>query len=162
MPEMRFERTAQRAARAVYGSIIALAVIIALEDTSASALEVVAASIGAVVAAMLAEGYAEYVAQVIRQRRYATRTELVQNFQDIGAGALAAMIPVAPFVLAELGLIELQTAYDVAPWLGVAVIGAYSLLANRLDGLGAVQTWLLTAAGMLVGVSLIAIKAATH
>ena len=96
----------------------------------------VAASIGAVVAAMLAEGYAEYIAQVIRQRRHPTRTELVHNLQDIGAGALAAMIPVAPFVLVELGLIELQTAYDVAPWLGVAVIGAFALLANRLARLG--------------------------
>ena len=99
---------------------------------------------------------------MIRQRRHPTRTELLDNLQDIGAGTVAALIPTAPFVLAGLGPIELQTAYDVAPWLGVAVIGAYSLLANRLAGLGAVQTWLLTAAGMLVGVSLIAIKAATH
>ena len=44
----------------------------------------------------------------------------------------------------------------------MAVIGAFALLANRLARLGRVQTGLLTAAGMLVGVSLIAIKAATH
>ena len=122
----------------------------------------VAATVGAVVAAMLAEGYAEYIAQVIRQRRHPTRTELLDNLQDIGAGTLAALIPTAPFVLAGLGLIELPTAYDVAPWLGVAVIGGFALLANRLARLGRVQTGLLTAAGMLVGVSLIAIKAATH
>ena len=57
--------------------------------------------------------------------------------QDIGAGTLAALVPLIPFVLVEVDVIELPTAYDIAPWLGLAVIGGYALLANRLAGLSA-------------------------
>ena len=45
---MHFHRTAERAARAVYGTIIALAVIAALEGGPAGAVEVLAAVIGGV------------------------------------------------------------------------------------------------------------------
>ena len=162
MPEMQLERTAQRAARAVYGSIIALAVIVVLDEAGAEADEVLAAAVGSVIAAMLAEGYAEYIAAVIRERRHPGRAEMVVMGQDVGAGTLAALVPLLPFVLVELNVIELPTAYDVAPWLGVAVIGGYTLLANRLAGLGTVQTVVMTTVGLLIGLSLIAIKALTH
>ena len=81
---------------------------------------------------------------------------------DIGAGTLAALVPAIPFLLVEVDVIELATAYEIALWLGVGVIGGCALVANRLAGLGTKQTVIFTAAGMLIGVSLIAIKAATH
>ena len=43
---------------------------------------------------------------------------------DIGAGTVAALVSLMPFVLVEFDVIELPTAYDVALWLGVGVIGA--------------------------------------
>jgi hypothetical protein len=162
MPEMHAERTAQRAARAVYAAIIALAVVVVLEETNASAIEVVASAIGAVVAAMLAEGYAEYIAQVIRAHRHPDRREFLDASFDIAAGGLAGLVPVVPFVLAALDAIELETAYDIAPWLGLSVIGGYTLLANVRAGLGRTQTVVLTVGGVLIGLSLIALKAATH
>jgi hypothetical protein len=162
MPEMPSERKAQRAARAVYGAIIALAVVVVLEETSASAIEVVVSAVGAVVAAMLAEGYAEYIASVIREHRHLARSEFVDSSLDIAAGGLAALVPVVPFVLAAVDAIELETAYDIAPWIGLGVIGGYTLFANREAGLGRTQTILLTAGGVLIGLSLIALKAATH
>lgn len=159
---MRIERTAQRAARAVYGSIIALAVIILLEEAGAEAGEVIAAATGSVIAAMLAEGYAEYIAAVIRHRRHPSRAEAGEQAADIGAGTLAALVPLIPFVLVELSAIKLETAYDVAPWLGIGVIGGYTLLANRLAGLSSLQSAALTAAALAIGAALIAIKALTH
>jgi hypothetical protein len=159
---MHHERTAQRAARAVYGSIIALAVIVVLDEGGAEADEVLAATFGSVVAAMLAEGYAEYLAQVIRGHRHPTRAENARMAADITAGTIAALIPLVPFLMVQVDLIELPTAYDIALWFGVGVIGAWTFLANRLSGLGAKQTVLFTAVGILVGLSLIAIKAVTH
>jgi hypothetical protein len=159
---MLLERRAQRAARAVYGSIIALAVIVVLDEAGAEADQVLATAVGSVVAAMLAEGYAEYIAAVIRQRRHPTRTESVDMSQDIGVGTVAALVPLAPFVLVEVDAIELPAAYDVAPWLGLAVIGGYTLLANRLAGLGRLQNTVMTAVGLLIGLTLIAIKAWAH
>ncbi len=159
---MHLERVAQRAARAVYGSIIALAVILVLEDGGAEADEVIVAAAGSVIAAMLAEGYAEYIAAVIRQRRHPNRTEVVEQTSDIAAGTLAALVPLIPFVAVELGVIELGSAYDIGPWLGLGVIGFYTLLANRLAGLSTLQTALVTAGALGMGAALIAIKAFVH
>jgi hypothetical protein len=162
MLDVRLERIAQRAARAVYGAIIALAVILALEDATEAASKVIAAAIGSVIAAMLAEGYAEYIAAVIRERRYPTRTEIRETSADIGAGTLAALIPVIPFLLVELGLIELDTAYDIAPWLGLGVIGGYALLASRIAGLSRTRSGIVTAGALAIGLALIAVKSLTH
>jgi hypothetical protein len=162
MPDVRLQRTAQRAARAVYGSIIALAVIVVLDETDAEADAVLAAAVGSVIAAMLAEGYAEYIAGVIRERRHPSRTETRQMAADIAAGTLAALVSLIPFVLVELGAIELPTAYDIAPWLGVGVIGGYALFANRIAGLSHRYNALVTVAALVIGLALILIKAITH
>lgn len=159
---MRVERVAQRAARAVYGSIIALAVILVLEDAGSEADEVIAAGVASVIAAMLAEGYAEYIAAVIRERRHPNRAEVVEQTSDIAAGTLAALVPLIPFVGVELDVIEVEAAYDIAPWLGLGVIGFYTLVANRLAGLSTPRTALVTAAALAIGVALIAIKALAH
>lgn len=162
MPDVRVERTAQRAARAVYGSIIALAVIVALEQADAPAREVIAAVAGSVVAAMLAEGYAEYIAAVIRERRHPSRSEIRDTAADVVAGTLAALVAMVPFILAALGAIELETAYDIAPWLGLGVIGGYALLANRIAGLSRTHSAIVTAVAIAIGLALIAIKTLTH
>jgi hypothetical protein len=156
------ERVAQRAARAVYGSIVALAVILVLDEANSEADEVIAAVVGSVIAATLAEQYAEYIGQVIREGRHLSRAELGLSFRDGAAGMLAALASLIPFVLVELGAIELPTAYDIAPWLGLGVIGAYSLLANRVAGLSRVPNVALTLAALAVGAALIVIKTITH
>ena len=159
---MRNERIAQRAARAVYGSIVALAVIVYLEAAKSEADEVIAAVIGSVVAATLAEQYAEYIAHVIRERRHLERAEIVQQVGDGAAGMLASLVTLVPFLLVELDVIELPTAYDIAPWLGLGVIGGYALLANREAGLSGARNIVITGIALGVGVTLIVIKSVTH
>lgn len=159
---MRFERTATRAAAAVYGSIIALAVILVSAKGNVEAYQVLFAVLGAVIATALAESYADYIADVIRERRHPTWPEVRVSLADALAGALAALVPAAPFLLVELGAIDLDTAYDVAAWLGLAVIGSYTMLANRLAGLAWRRNALVTAVALAVGLTLIAIKALTH
>ena len=159
---MRNERIAQRAARAVYGSIVALAVIVYLEAAKSEADEVIVAVIGSVVAATLAEQYAEYIAHVIRERRHLERAEIVQQVGDGAAGMLASLVTLVPFLLVELDVIELPTAYDIAPWLGLGVIGGYALLANREAGLSGARNIVITGIALGVGVTLIVIKSVTH
>ena len=159
---MRIERTAERAARAVYGSIIALAVILTLQRADAGAGEVIPAVIGSVVAASLAELYAEYIALTIRDGHHPDRGRLGQELSDVVAGTIAAMLSLVPFFLEAAGVIELETAYDIAPWLGIGVIAAYTILANRLAGLSRMRAIAVTAAVVTIGLSLIVIKALTH
>jgi hypothetical protein len=159
---VRLERIAVRAARAVYGTIIALAVIVVLDDGHTEADEVIAAVLGATIAASLAETYADYLATVIRQRRHLTRDELRQAATDSALGTLAALITLVPFLLVEVGWIETQTAFDVSPWIGIALIGGYSLFANRVAGMPTRRSLLITASMLVIGLVLIAIKSLAH
>ena len=159
---MRNERIAQRAARAVYGSIIALAVIVVLDKGGAEADEVIAAVIGSVIAATLAEQYAEYIAHVIRERRHLSRAEIFLQARDGVAGALAALVTLVPFLAVQFDWIELPTAYEIAPWLGLGVIGFYSLVANREAGLRGGANLAVTAVAIGIGATLILIKTVTH
>jgi hypothetical protein len=151
-----------RAARAVYGTIIALAVINVLDDGSTDADEVIVAVLGAAIAASMAETYADYLAAVIRRRRHMNRHEIRLAATDSALGTLAALLTLVPFLLAELGWIETRTAFDLAPWIGLALLGGYSLFANRVAGLRTTRALLLTAALIGVGLTLIAVKSFTH
>jgi hypothetical protein len=159
---MRLERTAVRGARAVYGTIIALAIIVLLDDGSAEADEVIAAVLGATIAASLAETYADYLAAEIRRQRLMTRDELREAAVDSALGTAAALLTLLPFIAVELGIIETQTAFDVAPWIGLALIGGYSLFANRVAGMPMSRAALITASMIAIGLVLIAIKSLTH
>ena len=159
---MRNERMAFRAARAVYGSIVALAVIVVTNESGAEPDEVIAAVVGGVIATALAEQYAEYIGHVIRERRHLTRAEIREQVGDGIAGTVAALASVIPFFAVELGLIEQRVAYDIAAWLGLGVIGGYALLANREAGLSGGRNLAVTAIALAMGASLILIKTLTH
>ncbi|MGH2797510.1 MAG: hypothetical protein ACRDLO_06035 [Solirubrobacterales bacterium] len=159
---MRFERTAERAARAVYGTIIALAVIAALEGGEPAAGEVAAAVIGGVIAAQLAELYAQYLAAVIRRQRHPEIREMGTALGDSAAGTLAALVTVVPFVLGAAGAMELDTAFDVAFWAGLGLLAAYTLLANRLAGLSGLRNAVACVAVLTIGLALIALKSIVH
>ena len=141
MAAMNRERIAERAARAVYGTIISVAVIIALVEAGAAAGETIIAVIGATIAAAAAETYAAAIGSVIRTGRHRTRAEMRVAAIDSAAGSIAALVPLIPFVLAEVGAIELETAGNVGVWLGLGVLALYTAFANRLAGLWAFATW---------------------
>lgn len=159
---MRNERIAQRAARAVYGSIVALAVILYLDAARSEADEVIFAVVGSVIAATLAEQYAEYIAHVIRERRHLTRPEIRTQVTDSAAGTLASLVTLVPFLLVQLDVIETPTAYDIAGWLGIGVIGGYAWLANREAGVTGARNIVITGIALGIGASLIVIKSITH
>jgi hypothetical protein len=160
---MRRHRVAERASRAVYLTIVALAIIVAIEEAGedVGAREVIASTVGATIITALADLYARYIAEAIRNRRVAS-ADLRAAAVDTAAGAVAAFVPVIPFVLAAAGAIEDQTAYDVAAWLGVGVLAAYTLFANRAAGLTGVRGLLIAGAVVALGFALIALKALVH
>ncbi len=152
-------RLAETARHAVYGSVIVLAVIIALDDTSVRAREAIASVLGAAVATVLAELYGDYLAETIRERRRPTPAERAEAVRSALAGLLAAILPVIFFVLAGFGVVELPTAFEVAVWTGVGVVGFYAFVANRVGGMSVGRS---VGAGVLftlLGAVLVLIKA---
>jgi hypothetical protein len=154
------EHLAQRVSHAAYGSIVVLAVILALEGRTGDSWEVVASVVGAAVATAMAEIYADYLGATIRAHRRLTREERHAAARNISAGFVAAILPGIFFVLAAADVIAIGSAFDAAKWTGVGVLGGYAFLANRLAGLSIAHSVAVGAGFAFVGAALVVLKIA--
>jgi hypothetical protein len=149
-------------ARVIYGTIIGLAVVVALEVHPPGAGAVAATLAGTALAVGLAEMYSEAVASGARTHRRLERGEMRALAAEAGAVAFGAGFPAVFFVAAMLDLMEVDTAFEVAEWTGLGLICAYGYFGARLSGSG---RWLALAEALAVGVIggfLIALKALVH
>ena len=117
--------------RVIYGAIIGLALVVALEAHPPPAGAVVATLVGTALAVALAEVYSEIVALETRGRRHARRSELRHLGADVAAVATGIAFPAVYFVLAAAGVLEQATAFDLAKWSGLGVIGVYGFVGAR-------------------------------
>jgi hypothetical protein len=148
--------------RVIYGSIIGLALVVALEHHSPGAGRMVGLLVGTAVAVGLAELYSEVIGTQTRRRRRVRRGELGELLDDTVAVAFGAGFPAVFFVLAVAGVMEEDTAFDIAEWTGLGLITFYGFCAAKLAGeglIGAIVQALLVA---LVAIALIALKAVLH
>jgi hypothetical protein len=152
-------RRGERAAHAIYGSIVVLAVIVAEQGTSIGADEVIASVVGVAAVTALAELYADYVGGTIRAARHPTPAERGAALKNVAAGFIIAILPVVYFVLAAVDAMRLRTAFDAAVWTGVGVLGAYALVANRLAGFSLSRSLLVGLCFTALGAALVALKA---
>lgn len=149
-------------ARVLYGAIVALALIVALEDHPPTAGETVAALLGTGVAVGLAELYAELVAAEARTRQPIHRERIKEFSEDAAAVAFGAAFPAVYFILAAAGAMHTHTAFQIAKWSGVGLICVYGFMGARLSGAGPVRAISQTLVVGLIGVGLIVLKSLTH
>jgi len=152
----------RQVSRVIYGAIIGLALVVALEAHPPAPSVVIATLLGTAVAVALAELYSEVVGFETVERRKASATELRRLGVDIGAVAFGIAFPGVFFVLAAAGVLETEAAFTAAKWTGVGLIGLYGFAAARLSG-GGVLVAIMQALGVaLIGALLIALKALVH
>lgn len=152
----------RQVSRVIYGAIIGLALIVALEDHPPSSRVVVATLLGTALAVGLAELYSDIIGTETRMRRHVRRAELLDMVYDVAAAAFGVAFPAVFFVLAAANAIEEDTAFTIAKWSGVGLIAFYGFRAARLagDSVSASTLWALAAG--LIGAFLIALKALVH
>ena len=149
-------------ARLIYGATIGLALVVAMQAHPPGAGQAAALVIGAAVAVGLAEAYAEFVGEEARLRRRPSRSQVRVMLEDSGSVIAGAGFPAVFFVLAAAGVMELDTAFDLAKWTGLALICSYGFVAARLAGSGRMGALLHAAAVGAIGGILIALKAVLH
>jgi hypothetical protein len=149
-------------ARVVYGSIIGLALVVALEDHPPAAGTVAATVAGAALAVGLAEAYSEIVGAEARTRRPVDRAGFRIFLTDAAAVTFGAAFPALFFVLAAAGAIDTDLAFTLSKWTGLGLISFYGFLAARLSGSGFGRALLHAAAVGGVAGALIAFKALVH
>jgi hypothetical protein len=152
----------RQVARVIYGAIIGLALIVALEDHPPSPGVVVGTLLGTAVAVGLAELYSDVVGIETRTRRHAGDAEVRRIARDVAAVAFGIVFPIVFFILAAAHAIEEPAAFTIAKWSGVGLIGFYGFSASRLAGEGRLTSALRALAAGLIGAFLIGLKALLH
>jgi hypothetical protein len=148
--------------RVIYGAIIGLAVVVGLEKHPPRPVEVVATLVATALAVGLAELYSETVGTETRTRRRIERAELRPLLADVGAVVFGIAFPAAFFVLAALGAMESATAFTVAKWTGLGLIGCYGFAAGMLAGARLPVALLQAFAVGAIGGVLIALNTLVH
>lgn len=149
-------------ARTIYGAIIGLALLLALEAHPPTAAATAGLLLGTAMTVGLAELYGEIVGTEARLRRGIRRSDIVPMLRESIAVMAGAGFPALFFLIAAAGTIERSTAFTLAKWTGLGLICSYGYLAARLSGSGPLRACVHAAAvGALAGV-LIALKALLH
>jgi hypothetical protein len=148
--------------RVVYGAIIGLTLIVAVEQHPPRAA-VMAAWLGLTgVTVALAEVYSEVIGIETRERHRVTRHQFAHLLVEGWAVTLGVAFPAVFFLLAVVHLIELDTAFTLARWSGLGLIGFYGYWAARFAGAPVPRALAQAAAVAAIGGIVIAFKVLIH
>jgi hypothetical protein len=148
--------------RVIYGAIIGLALVVALEHDPPRPAVMVATLLATALAVGLAELYSEIVGTGVRTRQRVPRARVGEIAADVGAVAFGIGFPAVFFLLAVADAMAVETAFTLAKWSGLALIGLYGFSAARLAGAGLPAALAQAAAVALIGAFLIVLKALIH
>lgn len=149
----------ERLAGFIYGTIVALAVLVAgarafPQEAGHIALLVVATT----VVLWLAHVYAHGLGRSLARDRRLTLAELRDVARHEWAIVEAALLPAIPLLLAALGVVSTHFAVWLALGTGLAVLAAEGLLFARVERLGWLGTVAVVSVNLALGVFLIALK----
>jgi hypothetical protein len=148
--------------RVIYGSIIGLALVVSLEKHPPGAGVMVGFVLATALAVALAEIYSDIIGTETRTHARVDAARKRAIATDAGAVAFGIGFPAVFFVLASAGVIETGTAFTIAKWSGLGLIGLYGYFGGRLSGRSVSASILHALAVGLIGGILIAFKALLH
>jgi hypothetical protein len=151
--------TGERLAGFVYGTIVALAVLIAGARAYPDGPGHVAALVLVTsVVFWLAHVYAHALGQSVARNRRLTLAELRSVARHEAAVIEAALLPVAALLLGAIGLLSATAAVWLALATGLVVLAAEGVLFARLERLGWLGTLVIVSVNLALGVVLIGLK----
>lgn len=144
-------------AKMVKGLIVAVAFVVVLDRTEDPAVASVGLAV-TVLAVMVGDAYALALEREIDSRQRLGRRDLGAVFRHISAIAIGATPVLVVFVLAWIGLLEADTASNLAVWGGIALLGALGFAAAHLRGERTLRSLAHGGALALIGVGVLAIE----
>jgi hypothetical protein len=148
--------------RVLYGTIVGLALVLALEAEAHKAGETAAFIVATALTIGLAELFSDAISQEARTRTQIRRADLGPLARDAVGVVVGAGFPAIYFLLAALGLMEGHTAFTLAKWSGLALVCAYAFAAARMSGAHVRHATRHALAAGAVGVALIVLKSLLH
>jgi hypothetical protein len=152
----------RQVARVLYGAIVGLALIVTAEDHPPSAGVMAAWLLMTGLTVTLAEVYSEVIGIETSERHRVTRHQLSHLLNQGWAVALGVAFPAGFFLLASIDVLQLDTAFVIAKWSGLGLIGFYGYWAARFAGAPVPRALAQAAIVAAVGGIVIAFKALVH
>ena len=152
----------QQVGKVVYGSIIGLALVVALEPHPPEPGVMAVWLVGTAVAVGLAEVFSEVVGAETSTRQPVSRRQLVHFAEHATAVGFGVAFPAVFFVLSALGLFGVPAAFTIAKWTGVGLIGFYGFWAARFAGAAPHRALFKGVLVALVGAGLVVLKSLVH
>jgi hypothetical protein len=146
--------------RLVYGAVVILAALLAIDSTDVDVAKQIGAVLLATFAVVFAELYSDIVGAMIRERRRLNHDELVTMTTQLGSLALAAVPPLALTLLAWVGLMSVETAGWLSAWLLIGLLFAFGFAAARAAGGSIIGSAFGAALLLGVGLTMVLFKAA--
>jgi hypothetical protein len=145
--------------RVVYGTISVMSVLIVYDGWSRLELRgVLGVIVGPVVAMFVSHIFSSALAQQVDLRRNLTGSEMIATIRSESRFLLLALPPVLLAVVTNIAGAALTTSVQVILWVGVASLGFWGGLAGRRAGFSGWHLVLATAAGLLVGLTVLALQ----
>jgi hypothetical protein len=148
--------------KVVYGSIIGLALVVAIENHPPAPGVMAVWLVGTAIAVGLAEVFSEVVGTETSTRQPVSRGQLTHMVEHAAAVGFGVAFPGIFFVLSALGLFEVDTAFTIAKWTGVGLIGFYGFWAARFSGSSRQRALAKGVLVALVGAGLVLLKSFVH
>ena len=154
--------SSRQVSRIVYGAIVGLTLVVAVRRHPPTAGVMAAWLLVSALTVALAELYSEVVGAETRERHRVTRSQVSHMLEGAGAVALGVGFPAVFFLLAMVHLIELDTAFAIATWGGLGLIGFYGYWAARFAGAPVLRALAQAALVAAIGGIVIVFKALVH
>lgn len=158
--KLRESLDGHRVAKIIYGSIIILVVLLAMEDHPPSISGVIGTVLFTGLGVALAELYSDFIGTRIRERRKLTWAERSEMTRNIGAVLIGALLPLPFFILAWLGFMGLGLAFVFAKWILIGTLLFYGYVASRLSGHGNLLSFVFAVAASSIGLLVVLLKSA--
>ena len=100
--------------RAVYGLITVLAMLQILEAHPPSAWHATVTLFGTTLAVALVDAYSDWIAEMLAEQRKLTRDDIGRILGDVAPVMIGAQTPTVLLLLAALGILEIDTAIQLA------------------------------------------------
>jgi hypothetical protein len=146
-------------AGSIYGTVTALAVVVAVSDYKADTLGIAMSAIGTVLALSISHGYANWIGMRPGGNSRADFRLVVSHEWPIIAAAGIVVLALA--VPRLLGASE-NTAIDVCLWFGVGMLFALGFRASQRAGRSFKACLKLASFDSLIGVGIVLIKTLVH
>lgn len=149
-----------RVSKIIYGTIMVLVVLLAMEDHPPSAAGSLAIVVMTGIGVALAEFYSDFIGTSIKEKHLLTTQERRNVAHDVSGVLIGALLPAPFFVLAWLGILQLEDAFTYAKWTLVGVLLFYGYVASRLNGHSHLFSIVLAIVASIIGIIVVLFKEA--